>query len=105
MTYEEFLALLEAASDPDKGLEALSTLKEHGKTIFTTVDTLTEANTKLTEQVQNLRDTNMALFLKTGSPAPDNKEEQEKTGDEIFDELFTKRVMPETEKENDNGKE
>lgn len=98
MTKEELARLLAEAADPDKSPMALSTLNTHIGTLMDTLDSMTASNTLLEERVKGLQDTNMALFLRTNTQMDDPEEEKELTDDEIFDNLFTKKVIPEYNK-------
>lgn len=98
MTREELARLLAEAADPDKSPMALSTLNANVGTLMDTMDSMTASNAQLEERVKGLQDTNMALFLRTNTQMDDPEEEKELTDDEIFDNLFTKKVIPEYNK-------
>lgn len=100
MKLEEFLSkLASVGTEPDKAPALLSELSEEAKSLFTSVDTLTEANKNYEKQVADLRDTNMKLFLKTTGTSPDeDPEDEEKTPETIIAE-FVSEFKPEFDKE------
>ena len=92
MTREEHTALIrkiqEKIKDIDDGsiTEELAELSDDYGTTLGEIDTLNLKNTKLTNDNENLRDTNMRLFLKVGEKVMNDKSdnsEQSGTSDAI----------------------
>ena len=79
MTREEHTALIrkiqEKIKDIDDGsiTEELAELSDDYGTTLGEIDTLNLKNTKLTNDNENLRDTNMRLFLKVGEKVMNDK--------------------------------
>lgn len=89
---DELFAL---AANPDKLPEALLGLKEEITTMETAASASAEKIPALEKQINELRETNMKLFLRQTQEV---KEEHEENPEETFDRLFTKAVMPEENK-------
>lgn len=89
---DELFAL---AANPDKLPEALLGLKEEITTMETAASASAEKIPALEKQINELRETNMKLFLRQTQEV---KEDHEETPEETFDRLFTKAVMPEENK-------
>lgn len=90
LSFEEFTSLVNAGANPDTGVEALEKLKTEAKEIYDTIDSLTTAKTENEKSIASLRDTNMKLFLKVGTPEEkhdDEPTEAEKLEQE-FDSMF-----------------
>lgn len=93
MTREEFNDLLTKAANPDTGIEALTSLKESGKELFDTIESLTSKVNDSDKRIRDLQDSNMKLFLKIGTPEknePDGPSEEEKLEDEFMS-MFNKK--------------
>ena len=102
MTREEHTALIRAIQEKIKDMddgsitEDLANLSDDYGTTLGVIDTLTLENTKLKADNENLRDTNMRLFLKVGEKTlegnekeenPEGEEKMEKVEiEELFDE-------------------
>lgn len=92
MTRDEVLTLITQAANADTAPAALQQLQAAVGDLFTTNDTLSQTVNEQTATIANLRDTNMRLFLSQSKKVEDN-EEEEKTPDEIFEELFVNPVL------------
>lgn len=104
MTREEHTAKIrliqEKIKDIDDGsiTEELANLSDDYGTTLGIIDTMTLENTKLKNDNENLRDTNMRLFLKVGDKVMNDKQpteqgEQETTSDEVvkIEDLFDEK--------------
>lgn len=104
MTREEHTAKIrliqEKIKDIDDGsiTEELANLSDDYGTTLGIIDTMTLENTKLKNDNENLRDTNMRLFLKVGDKVmndnqPTEQGEQETTSDEVvkIEDLFDEK--------------
>ena len=104
MTREEHTAKIrliqEKIKDIDDGsiTEELANLSDDYGTTLGIIDTMTLENTKLKNDNENLRDTNMRLFLKVGDKVMNDKQpteqgEQETTSDEVVksEDLFDEK--------------
>lgn len=104
MTREEHTAKIrliqEKIKDVDDGsiTEELANLSDDYGTTLGIIDTMTLENTKLKNDNENLRDTNMRLFLKVGDKVMNDKQpteqgEQETTSDEVvkIEDLFDEK--------------
>lgn len=93
MTREEFAAFMKDAADANKAPDALSRIKDGVEEMFATIDTLSESKTANEATIAELRDVNMRMFLRQGSPAEDDEDEEE-TLDEM-DERLRKQILEE----------
>lgn len=93
MTRDEVLALITQAANTDTAPVALSQLRDAVSDLFTTNETLTKTVNEQTGTIATLRDTNMRLFLAQSEKIEEKEQEEEKTPDQIFDELFTNAVL------------
>lgn len=104
MTREEHTAKIrliqEKIKDIDDGsiTEELANLSDDYGTTLGIIDTMTLENTKLKNDNENLRDTNMRLFLKVGDKVMNDKQpteqgEQETTSEEVvkIEDLFDEK--------------
>lgn len=104
MTREEHTAKIrliqEKIKDMDDGsiTEELANLSDDYGTTLGIIDTMTLENTKLKNDNENLRDTNMRLFLKVGDKVMNDKQpteqgEQETTSEEVvkIEDLFDEK--------------
>lgn len=104
MTREEHTAKIrliqEKIKDMDDGsiTEELANLSDDYGTTLGIIDTMTLENTKLKNDNENLRDTNMRLFLKVGDKVmkdnqPTEEGEKEPTSDEVvkIEDLFDEK--------------
>ena len=104
MTREEHTAKIrliqEKIKDVDDGsiTEELANLSDDYGTTLGIIDTMTLENTKLKNDNENLRDTNMRLFLKVGDKVMNDKQpteqgEQETTSEEVvkIEDLFDEK--------------
>lgn len=85
--------LIAQCSNPDKLPEALLGLQEEIRAIEATAQANASKVPELEEQVKNLRDTNMKLFLRQTQET--HQDPPEETPEQIFDRLFRKQVLPE----------
>lgn len=92
-TKDQLAALLKDAADPNKAPLALQQLSESVGGLIDEHATATATIAERDRTIGQLRDTNMALFLKTTGEPPATETPKEKTDDEIFDDLFTKQVL------------
>lgn len=95
MKLNDYVKLIEEIAKSPDDLAKLDKLKDEITADLTNLETLSLENTNLTNKVKDLRDTNMKLFLKNGATVETTEPEKEKTNDEIFDELITKRLSEE----------
>lgn len=65
MTKEEFNVFLTSAANPDTAPAALASIQEGFNELFTNNESLTANLTTKDNQIADLRDTNMKLFLRT----------------------------------------
>ena len=104
MTREEHTAKIrliqEKIKDIDDGsiTEELANLSDDYGSTLGIIDTMTLENTKLKNDNENLRDTNMRLFLKVGDKVMNDKQiteqvEQETTSEEVvkIEDLFDEK--------------
>ena len=92
LSREEFTSLINSGADADTGVEALSKLKEEAAEIYDTIESLTTAKAENEKTIASLRDTNMKLFLKVGTPEQENKHDELTEEEELekeFDSMFT----------------
>ena len=74
-------------SETDK-LDELNSIVEQCKELEVTIESATTKISELETTINELRDTNMKLFLQVqGETTEENKEEEAKTIDDIFDEI------------------
>ena len=87
MTRERAKELFELAVNPDRAPDALSELRAGVDELFTENDTFRENNETLNNQITQLREVNLNLFLRMGKEQEDTvieEEEKEPTRDEIL---------------------
>lgn len=82
--------ILSNLSDQAKVSALLAELVEHNDDAVVEVTKATETATKLTADNENLRNTNMQLFLKVGNTVKEDKQKQTETKDTTpdFNDLF-----------------
>lgn len=83
--------ILSNLSDQAKVSAILAELVEHNDDAVVELTTATTTATKLTADNENLRNTNMQLFLKVGNAVKQDDNQQKKTDDNKesgFDDLF-----------------
>lgn len=75
--------------------EMLATLQEEVGNLFTNAETLTNQNTQLTQDNENLRSANMKLFLRVGAekgePHKDDPGKKEPDKKMSFNDLFNEK--------------
>lgn len=99
----ETMELIKQAVNPDKAPDALNQLTENIKELYTTNETLSNSVSSMQGQIQDLRDTNMKLFLSQTREVEKNEPEPEKTPDDYLTELV-ERIRKDNEGSN-NGEE
>lgn len=93
ITREQYKKLVDEAADPNTGTTALLQLRDFGDEFFDHSESLAQRAQELEGSVKSLRETNMALFLKTGGSAANKEEEPEETPEEEYKRLFADRVF------------
>lgn len=93
ITREQYKKLVDEAANPNTGTTALLQLRDFGDEFFDHSESLAQRAQELEDSVKSLRETNMALFLKTGGSATDKEEEPEETPEEEYKRLFADRVF------------
>lgn len=86
MTREEFDTLLTQAADPNQTALALSQIREGVGELFNSNENLSQQVAEGNETINQLRQTNMQLFLRIGGQAPE-EEEKEETLEEMDERL------------------
>lgn len=86
MTREEFDTLLTQAADPNQTALALSQIREGVGELFNSNENLSQQVNDSNETINQLRQTNMQLFLRIGGQAPE-EEEKEETLEEMDERL------------------
>ena len=86
MTREEFDTLLTQAADPNQTALALSQIREGVGELFNSNENLAQQVAEGNETINQLRQTNMQLFLRIGGQAPE-EEEKEETLEEMDERL------------------
>lgn len=91
MKYEEYENLInEGLKNPDKAPAIFKQVLEELKADTTTLGTQSEKIIEQDSRIRDLQDTNMKLFLSQTSARADEKEVDEKTGQEAVDDFFNK---------------
>ena len=86
MTREEFETLLTQAADPNQTAIALTQIREGVGELFNSNENLSQQVAEGNETINQLRQTNMQLFLRIGGQAPE-EEEKEETLEEMDERL------------------
>ena len=86
MTREEFETLLTQATDPNQTAMALAQIREGVGELFNSNENLSKQVNDSNETINQLRQTNMQLFLRIGGQAPE-EEEKEETLEEMDERL------------------
>ena len=86
MTREEFNTMLTQAADPNQTALALSQIREGVGELFNSNENLSQQVAEGNETINQLRQTNMQLFLRIGGQAPE-EEEKEETLEEMDERL------------------
>lgn len=97
ITREQYKKLVDEAANPDTGTAALLQLRDFGDEFFDHSESLAQKAQELEGSVKSLRETNMALFLKTGGSTANKEEEPEETPEDEYKRLFASRVFEEEE--------
>lgn len=93
MTRDEVMNLITQAANADTAPAALQQLQGAVSDLFTTNETLTQTVNDQNATIATLRDTNMRLFLSQTQKIEEKEQEEEKTPDQIFEELFVNPVL------------
>ena len=89
MKYDEYENLInEALKNPDKAPVIFKQVLEELKADTTTLGTQSEKIIEQDLRIRDLQDTNMKLFLSQTSKRVEEKDVEEKTGQEAIDEFF-----------------
>lgn len=90
----KIMAIKEKIHDIDDGsiTQILADLSDDYGSVLADIDNTNLQNEKLKKDNENLRDTNMRLFLKIEKPSENNPEEQEETNKKLsFENLFNEK--------------
>lgn len=93
ITREQYKKLVDEAANPDTGTAALLQLRDFGDEFFDHSESLAQKAQELEGSVKSLRETNMALFLKTGGSTANKEDEPEETPEDEYKRLFADRVF------------
>ena len=90
MTREEFKALLAGAANPDTAADSLTSISDGVEGLFSELEAASAKASSDAETINQLRDSNMRLFLRVSGTAPDDPEpDHEETVDEMKNRLRT----------------
>ena len=90
MIKNDYFKIIDSLAKEVSSLDILNALKDEITKDLTTLETLTNENKNLNEKVADLRDTNLKLFLKTGTEIKEEEVPVEKTDEDIFNEFLQK---------------
>jgi hypothetical protein len=83
---------LPAGADLSVVTEALTTLSDDYGTVVAELDTTKTNVSQMTKDLESLRETNMRLFLKVGSPTPDIDKKADPEDTRLkFEDLFNEK--------------
>lgn len=90
MTREEFKTLLAGAANPDTAADSLTAISDGVDALYTELDAASAKSAEDAETINQLRDSNMRLFLRVSGNEPDDEpEDKEETVDEMRNRLRT----------------
>ena len=90
MTREEFKALLAGAANPDTAADSLTSISDGVEGLFSELEAASAKASSDAETINQLRDSNMRLFLRVSGSEPDDEpDEKEETVDEMKSRLRT----------------
>lgn len=88
MIKNDYFKIIDSLAKEVSSLDILNALKDEITKDLTTLETLTNENKNLNEKVADLRDTNLKLFLKTGTEIKEEEVPVEKTETELFNDFL-----------------
>lgn len=95
MTYDEYKEKIDnILTNPDTALGEIGAVYDELEKDLTTLDSVTAENERLMGQVNELRETNIKLYLQTTGAATEEsgteseEDEEEKSVDEFFEDLM-----------------
>lgn len=95
MTKQDYMKLIDKFLSNTDDLSLIEKLKSELETEIDSLESIKVANEELSNKVQELRDTNMKLFLKQGSTIKETEPETEVSEAEAFDELLKTAIFKE----------